>query len=178
MLRPFNCSPPAVKVAFVFFVVCSVAFGQSPPLETIKLEAIKKDVGSVQNAVDQIINAIVPGFGLLQDAKGAYLEGYGIVVNVEVALERPRNPFSGIQTPGEIRTAVNARRKELTEKMSGLLKQKIATLDSLGSSESVAVIANLLNTNPADLPDLPAQIVFSLRKQDAQSGRVNIREYK
>src|SRR5438105_4431699 len=129
MLRPFNCSPPAVKVAFVFFVVCSGAFGRSPlpPLETIK-----KDVSSVQNAVDKTINTVFPGFGLLQDAKGAYLEGYGIVVNVEVALERPRNPFSGVQTPAEIRTAVNARRKELTEKMSAFLKQKVATLDSIG----------------------------------------------
>jgi len=152
-----------------------VAFGQSspPPLETIK-----KDVSSVQNAVDQTINTIIPGFGLLQDAKGAYLDGYGIVVNVEVALERPRNPFSGIQTPAEIQKAVNARRKELTEKMSAFLKQKVATLDSIGPAESVAVITNLLNTNPADLPDLPTQIVFSLKKQDAQSGRVNIREYK
>jgi hypothetical protein len=175
MLRPFNCSPTAVRVAFVFFVICRMAFAQSPP----PLETIKKDVRSVQNAVDQTINLVVPnGFGLLQDAKGAYLEGYGIVVNVEIALERPRNPFSGVQTAGEIRTAVNARRKELTEKMSEFLKQKIATLDSLEPSESVAVIINLLNTNPADLPDLPTQIVFSLKKQDAQSGLVSVREYK
>jgi len=53
------------------------------------------------------------------------------------------------------------------DKLTSLLKQKVPALESIGPAESVAIILNLLNTNPADLPDMPSQIILSLKKQDA-----------
>ena len=163
-----------LRFTFVFLLICGIALAQTQP----SIEMIRKDVASVQNSVNEAVNGAVPGFGVLQSAKGAYLDGYGIVVSVEVALETTRNPFSGIRTPAEIRTTVDARRKQVTEKLTDFLKQRVRGLESIGPAESVAIIANLLNTNPADLPDLPSQIVFSVKKEDAASGRINIREYK
>jgi hypothetical protein len=32
--------------------------------------------------------------------------------------------------------------------------------------------------NPADLPDMPSQIVLSVKKQDAAAALINIRGYK
>jgi hypothetical protein len=112
----------------------------------------------------------------LQGAKGAYLDGYGIVINVEVAFDSPANPFSPIKTPEEIRKSAIQKRGEVQEKLTNALKQKVPLLDSLGPEESVAVILNVLNTNPAYTPDIPAQIILSTKKQD--SSQVKIVEYK
>src|SRR6266850_1075098 len=143
MLHPFNCSPRAVKAAFVLFAVCGVAFGQSsPPPGTIK-----KDVASIQNAVNEAVGG--SGWGYFQNAKGAYLEGYGIVVVAEVAFDQPANPFNVQRTPEEIRATSAQRRKEVQEKLTNVLKQKAGALESVAPNESVAIIVNILNANPA-----------------------------
>src|SRR5262245_14202864 len=163
-----------LKATFLLLLVCDVVIGQAKP----PIEMIRKDVATVQNSVNEAINIALPGGAVLQAPKGAYLDGYGIVVNVEVVLETPRNPFSGARTAAEIKTNVTTRRKQVTEKLADLLKQRIGSLESLEPAESVAIITNVLNTNPADLPDLPSQIIFTIKKQDAASGVVSIREYK
>src|SRR4051812_27981206 len=102
MLLPFNSSPNIrslrieimLKLVLCLFMTAGVVFGQAQPqVEKINVEKINKDVASIQAAVTQVVNGAVPGLSVLQAAKGAYLDGYGIVVNVEVALEAPRNPF-------------------------------------------------------------------------------------
>jgi len=62
------------------------------------------------------------------------------------------------------------------EKVTNILKEKTAALQSIAPSESVAIIVNILNTNPAYVPDMPSQIIFSAKKQDAT--HVNVRAYK
>ena len=46
-----------------------------------QVEKINKDVASIQAAVNEVVNRTVPGLGILQAAKGAYLDGYGVVVS-------------------------------------------------------------------------------------------------
>ena len=163
MLRPFNCLPRAVKLTSVFFLLCGLSFGQSPA----EVAAIKKDVASVEGAVSEAIGAAVPGWGYFPNAKGAYLDGYGIVVTAEVALEPPLNPFTVQKTPEEVRKVTTQRRKDIEEKLTNLLKQKTASVEALAPNESVAIIINILNTNPAYVPDMPSQLVFSAKKQDS-----------
>lgn len=161
-----------------FLMISATAFGQaqSPP-EQVSPEQIKKDIEGLQNAVNDIV-VTVPGIGVLQGAKGTYLDGYGIVVTMELALEPPRNPFTAMKSSGDVRTIVGQRRKDTVEKLTNLLKEKTPALVSIAPAESATVIVYLLNTNPGDLPDLPAQFVLSVKKQDASSGRINLREYK
>jgi hypothetical protein len=164
-----------------------VAFPQNP-ISNAQREKLRKDAPSLQAAINETINSIIPGFGLIQQAKGTYLEGYGLVFNLEVALERPRNPFSSPMTPEGVRTIVGQRQKEVKDKLVELLKQRVAGIDSIGSAESVAIIVHVMNTNPVDLPDLPSQIVFSVRKQDILdfqenrladiASRIGIREFR
>lgn len=162
-----------LRLALYVVLLSNIALGQAPLAENTK-----KDIVSLQNAVNEASSSVVPGFGVLQVAKATYLDGYGVVVNMELALEPPRNPFSGLKTPAEIRTIVTQRRKEVTDRLSSLLKEKVPLLESIGPSESVAIIVHLLNTNPADLPDLPSQLVLSVKKQDAATTRISIREFK
>jgi hypothetical protein len=158
------------RVAFVLLLIPGILCGQTP-------EKIKPDVKSVQTAVDEAVGKSIPGWGVLQGAKGAYLDGYGIVVNLEIALDPPANPFTGQRSPEEVRATANQKRNEVQEKLTNLLKQKLAGLESLGPSESVTIILNILNTNPAYVPDMPTQIILSAKKQDA-ARVINTKAYK
>ena len=162
-----------LKLGLCLLTMSAIAFGQVPPA----VEKMNKDAVSLQNAVNDLINVAIPGWGL-PNAKGAYLEGYGLVVTLEAPLEPPRKPFGDIRTPADIRTTANQRHNEVIQKLSNLLKQKVPTFESISPTESVAIILNLVNTNPADLPDLPSQIVVTVKKQDTAPDRIAIREYK
>src|SRR5216117_932446 len=175
MRGPFNCSPNVrnngtdimVKFALCFLVLSASAFGQAQP----SIEKMNKDALLLQGAVNDVISTTIPGFGpALQNARGAYLEGCGVVVTLDVALAPPRLPFGGVQSPEEVRKTVSQRRKDVIDGLTNLLTKKTPALESVAPTESVAIIVNLLNTNPADTPDLPTQIILSVKKQDTDSG--------
>jgi hypothetical protein len=167
-----NSGSHVCKIVFALFLLSSFAYGQTQPPP----DKIKADIKTVQNAVNDVLGLSLPGWGVLQGAKGAYLEGYGIVLNAEVALDPPANPFSLQKSPEEVRTFSTQKSHEIQEKLVKLLKEKVPLLTSLAAADSVAIVLNVLNTNPAYMPDMPTQIIFSAKKQD--SARVNIREFK
>jgi hypothetical protein len=159
-----------LKILLLSLLMSGVIYGQNQPVEKIK-----PDVTLIQSAVNDAVGSSLPGWGVLQGAKGAYLDGYGVVVTIEVALDSPLTPFSGQKTPEEVRATAKQRRNEVQEKLTNILKEKTASL-SIAPAESVAIIVNILNTNPAYVPEMPSQIIFSAKKQDA--ARVIVREYK
>jgi hypothetical protein len=157
----------------IFVLLASgTLYGQNQPAP----EKIKADVASVQNAVNDVVGLSIPGWGILQGAKGAYLDGYGIVLNVEVAFDPPITPFTPRKSPEEVRKTSTQKRAEVQGKLTNIVKEKLPLLSSLAPGDSVAVILNILNTNPAYTPDMPTQIVLSAKKQDAE--HVAVREYK
>ena len=86
--------------------------------------------------VDAQVAGIVPG-PTLQTAKATYLVGYGVVVTVEVAFERPRNPFSGARTPDEIRRSSEMHRSQLKEMAVRLIGERVSEVDGLAADETV-----------------------------------------
>ena len=126
------------------------------------VDIFKKDMAPLQAAVDSVVTPIVGR--VWQPAKATYLDGYGIVVTLEVQFEAQRTPFSTPASPAELRTIIAARRKDLSEKMTALVKQRVATTNAIAANESLAVVVHIVNFNPADLPNLPKQLVFSVRK--------------
>jgi hypothetical protein len=161
------------NLIIIFALLASGAlYGQGQPAP----EKIKADVVSVQNAVNDVVGSTVPFLGILQGAKGAYLDGYGIVLNVEVAFDPPVTPFSSPRSPEEVRKTATKKRADVQDKLTNVVKEKLPSLSSLAPGDSVAVILNILNTNPAYTPDMPAQIVLSAKKQDAE--HVAVREFK
>jgi hypothetical protein len=182
MLLRFSCLPngrrhrtnPMLKSIIGLLLLSSTLLAQSQP----SAEAIKKDVQTLQNAANDTMGGIVSGLGVLQAARGTFLEGYGIVVTMEVALEPPRNPFTAMKTSDDVRTTVAQKRKATVEKLTNLLKDKVLALESIGPTESASIIVYLLNANPGDLPDMPAQLVLTMKKQDASAGTVKLTEYR
>jgi len=133
--------------------------------DSSQIARFKQESIVLTGLLDDAVSAIVPG-PILQRSKATYLDGYGVVMSIEVALEPPRNPFSGVKAPAEVRQLSAQRRAALKEKAVELLKDKVAGLGSVASNEWVAIVIHMLNTNPADLPDLPTQLVVAARKQD------------
>jgi hypothetical protein len=163
-----------LKSIIGLLLLSSTLLAQSQP----SAEAIKKDVQTLQNAANDTMGGIVSGLGVLQAARATFLEGYGIVVTMEVALEPPRNPFTAMKTSDDVRTTVAQKRKATVEKLTNLLKDKVLALESIGPTESASIIVYLLNANPGDLPDMPAQLVLTIKKQDASAGTVKLTEYR
>ena len=155
------------RIILFVLLFAGAAAAQTPFGNNSQSDKLRKETPALQLAINDVINNTVPGFGLLTPSRATYLEGYGLVVTLEVSLEPTRNPFSSPKTPAEVRTVVSQRRKEIKDKLAALLKQRVAAIESIEAAESVAVIVHLLNTNPADLPDVPLQLVLSVKKQDA-----------
>src|SRR5262245_25468956 len=137
------------------------------------VDLFKRDAPTLQADVDQAVSPVV--YRIMQNSMASPLEGYGVVVVLEVALEPPPNPFSSTKTGDQLRALVTRRQKEIKDKVSELLKQRVLKTDSVGATESLTVVVHMLNVTRADVPDLPSQLVFSVRK-DAPT-QVNVKEF-
>src|SRR5262245_61607369 len=155
--------------------LCMLVFATSALAEVDKaqLDLFKKESVVLRAAIDDVVNASVSGRA--ESAKATYLEGYGAVFMLEASLEPTRSPFTSAKTPNEVRQIVSDRRRAIETKLEALLKQRVAMLQSVGPTDSVTVVIYLFNSNPVDVPDLPSQIVFTVKKQDPAS--VNIRAF-
>ncbi|MBI4474835.1 MAG: hypothetical protein HY646_19340 [Acidobacteria bacterium] len=138
-----------------------------------QVEPFKKEIGPLQSAVDSTV--ISTGAPLLQKSRAAYIEGYGVIVMLEVAFEAPQTIFDSGKTPAQVRSTVAQRRKDVKEKMTAFVKQRVAVTDSIAPEESLAIVIHVLNTNPADVPNLPAQMLITVKKQSPQ--QVAFREF-
>src|SRR5262249_9089416 len=125
----------------------------------------KRESSNIATGVDKVISAAVPNTRPFQTAKATYLDGYGLVVTIETALEPPRNIFSQPKTPAEARTTINQRLSDLEEGIKGLLKDRTGTLQSISDNESITVVVYISNFNP-DVPNFPTQVVFTAKKED------------
>jgi len=142
-------------------------------LLSLQPDVFKKEKAPLESAVDTEVTST--GAQVLQRSRATYLEGYGIVVTLEVAFEGPQNPFSSPKRPEEIRTLVAQRRKQVQEKLSTFIKQRVASIDSIGSSDSLVIVIHVLNANPADVPNLPVQIQISVKKESPQ--QVSLKDF-
>jgi len=136
-------------------------------------DVFKKDMEPLESAVNGLI--VSAGAQVLQRSRAAYLEGYGIVVSLEIAYIAPQGIFDTPKKPSEVRTLVTQRRRDVQEKVTAFIKQRVATTDSIGPTDSLAIVIHILNTNPADVPNLPLQIVMAVKKENPQ--QVAYREF-
>src|SRR5215510_6443583 len=142
MDRQFNCWPSVRNsgsnlrnLIILVLLISGALYGQKQPAP----EKINPDVTSVQNAVNDVVGSSIPGWGILQGAKGAYLDGYGIVLNVEVAFDPPITPFTPRKSPEEVRKTATQKRAEVQGKLTNIVKEKLPLLSTLAPGDSVAV---------------------------------------
>ena len=112
-----------------------------------------RQIGALQSAVDGVIASTGAQVMPAGKSRAAFIDGYGIIVDLEIAFDAPQGIFNTPKKPAEVRTLVARRRKDLQEKMTAFVKSHVATTDSIGGTDSLAIVIYVLNTNPADIPE-------------------------
>jgi hypothetical protein len=135
------------------------------------MDTFKKEMKPLQDSVDGLVTE--SRGTIMSESKASWIEGYGVVVSVEVALEPPRNalfPSAGAPSSrNEAEARATARQKDIKDKVTAFLKQRVGAMQSLGAEDSLAIAVHLMNTNPAFTPNLPHQLVFSVSKASPQT---------
>ena len=140
-----------------------------------QVDVFKKEMGPLQSAIDGLVTSTGAQVTPSGRSRAAFIEGYGIIVSLEIAFEAPQGIFDTPKKPAEVRTLVARRRKDIQEKLTAFLKQRVATTDSIGATDSLAIVIHVLNTTPSDIPNLPLQIVMTAKKDSPQ--QVAFREF-
>jgi hypothetical protein len=151
-----------------------------PVLAYAELDAVKfkKEAPAFEKAINAIADSVLPEYGVREPARSSYLEGYGPVFFIEIALERASNPFFSPGTPAEVKKNMERRLKEVKDKLSDLMKQRFSELTAAGGDAgALSVVVYVFNSNPGYAPDIPSQVVFTARKQ-AAGVDVAIHEYR
>ena len=153
-----------VRILLGVLMFAGSAFAQA---DKAQIDLFKREAALLQVAVDEAVNSLVPGpDGVLERPRAAYLEGYGVVVSLQATFGPTRNIFSSPKTPAEVRKIVNDRKNAVQQKLENLLKERVAKMQSISDTESLSIALHLLNSNPADVPDVPEQLLLTVKKSD------------
>ena len=139
----------------------------------IDLEALKAQLGAFQDVVNRdMVQAFAQPFVLLQDTKGTYLPGFGVLFHLELNLHplRSLNIFDPRPyTEEELETV----------RLSALLLEHGTKLTELPTDQNLAVVAHLFNM-PSEGAGLPTQVVMETSRQallQAQAQRLAADEF-
>jgi hypothetical protein len=135
-------------------------------------DVFKKEKAPLESAVDALVTST--GTQVLQRSHAAYIEEYGIVVTLEAVFEQPQGIFGSPKPPNELRALIAQRRASLQEKLTTFVKQRVATTDAIEPTAYLSIVVHILNANPAEVPNLPQQMVTTVKKDTQQ---VSFREY-
>jgi hypothetical protein len=111
----------------------------------------RASITAVENSINDKFRANSPDpYLLLGNARGTYLEGYGVLFTVELSLVTvtPPNPFRPAITPDEIASIQDRKTKKIPlmkDAMRSLLMNASSTLEGLPGSERIAMEAILFN---------------------------------
>lgn len=153
-----------LRIFSIVLIFAGNAWAQADKTQT---DVFKKEAAELQAAIYDAVNSQIPGpDGILERPRAAYLEGYGVVVSLQLTFGPAFNIFSGRKPPAEVRRIVAERKRLVHVRIQSVLKEHIAKMQSVADGASLSVAVHILNSNPADVPDLPEQILFTVKKQD------------
>jgi hypothetical protein len=175
-----------LKYVLVFLFAATAAVAQQAPPPALDFAAIKRETQLFETVLNTAVQQrFEQPFLLLQETKGAYLEGYGVVFTLEVSLYpmRLRTPFAA--APYSDKELVNARTQKLqrTKEMETLIRDLLRDhgmgLRSLPPDESIAVVVHLFNQT--EQRDMPTQLAVQVKKQwlqEAAGRKLNAAEFR
>jgi hypothetical protein len=111
----------------------------------------RASITAVENSINDKFRGNSPDpYLLLGNARGTYLQGYGVLFTVELSLVTvtPPNPFRPAITPDEIASIQDRKTKKLPimkDAMRSLMTNAGSTLEGLPGSERIAMEAILFN---------------------------------
>ena len=133
--------------------------------------SVQQDILRFESVANSVISSTFSSspFAVVQKAKGAYLEGYGIsfafLVNIHRALLN--TPFGQVRRGAEVTPELKKQRiEELEEKLMRLIQENGKSFRQLGKDDHFTIIAFVEDRNFPDEPSANKTIVMTALKKD------------
>jgi hypothetical protein len=140
--------------------------------ENIKLDyaAVHQEIIKFEAAINDVINSAFSSnpFAVVQKAKGAYLEDYGISLSFCINIHRAiiSTPFGQFRSQDTTSDLKKRRIEELKEKLIGALQENGDIFRQLQKENYVTIVAFFEDRNIPDEPNANKTIVLSALKKD------------
>jgi hypothetical protein len=182
-----------IRALFLSFFAVTIA-------SAVEVDAAAGKLREQIAAAEQVIDLRFQGVGsetvmtVIGNSRGAYIEGYGVVFNVQVNIAPVGNinPFRRSYSNEEIRQ-INIRKRQrletLEQRTRELLVELSDSIAGLPANEKIAIAVSLFHFAWEDLTALPKQMVMAAAESilaEAKSGslpmadlrsRLNIRYF-
>lgn len=177
--------PGIIKMAYRFngvaiFLLWALVFSFPTPSFSGNQEAAETrlDYASARESIqkfEDVINGIVTSnfssspFAVVQKAKGAYLQGYGVSFTFLINIHRAviNTPFGKVHSGPVVSSEIKAQRiEELKEKLIQTLQDSGDSFQQLRKDEHVTIVAFVEDRNFPGEPNANKTIVMSALKKD------------
>jgi hypothetical protein len=164
-----------LTLGIAFCGLSSVSWAQSAPvapLATAQTSVLRTQVEQFQVLINRDLqSALDHPFGMLQDPKGIYLPGFGVVFHMELNLAPMRmmsmfdlRPYSEEELQ-QTRQAKLQRISDLKSHLSEVLREHGSDLSALPPEQHIVVAIHLFNMPSERTEGLPAQIVLEISRE-------------
>jgi hypothetical protein len=158
--------------AFGFSFTASVSYGkQENAAVKVDYASTQQEILKFEAVINDVINSIFSSntFAVVQRAKGAYLEGYGVSFAFLINIHRAviRTPFGQVRSRPNLAPEMKKQRiEELKENLVHLLQDSGETFQQLRKEDCVTLIAFIEDRNIPDEPNANKTIILSALKKD------------
>ncbi len=172
MLRNKQCAAGLLVILLLGMLPILSALGaQQEGTAKPDYSSIRRELLEFEAALNDLVNSSFSAspFAVVQKAKGAYLQGYGLCFAFMVNIHRAvRNtPFGPVRVAAPITQELKKQRiDELKERLIRLLKDHGENLRMLRKEEYVTIIAYVEDRNFPDEPGENKTIVLAALKKD------------
>jgi hypothetical protein len=139
--------------------------------EGMDYAALQQDILKFETVVNGVINSAFSSspFAVVQKAKGAYLQGYGISLAFLINIHRAvvHTPFGDTRTGIDMTPELKKQRiEELKERLIQMLQESSDSFHALRKEDYVTIVAFIEDRNFPDEPSGNKTIVLSALKKD------------
>jgi hypothetical protein len=149
---------------------------------------LRDQIVTAERIVDQRFQSVGDNapMAVVGNSRGAYIEGYGVVFNVQVNIAPVGNisPFRRSYFDDEIRQ-INIRKRQrietLEQRTRELLVELSGSIPGLPANEKIAIAVSLFHFAWEDLTELPKQMVMAAAKSvlaQAKSGSLPLTDLR
>ena len=149
---------------------------------------LRDQIAAAEQIVDQRFQSVGDSapMAVVGNSRGAYIEGYGVVFNVQVNIAPVGNisPFRRSYSDEEIRQ-INIRKRQrietLEQRTRELLLELSGLIPGLPADEKLAIAVSLFHFAWEDLTELPKQMVMAAAKSalaQAKSGSLPLADLR
>ena len=174
-----------IRALFLSFFAVALASAVEVDAAADKL---RDQIAAAEQVVDQRFQSVGDNapMNVMGNSRGAYIEGYGVVFNVQVNIAPVGNinPFRRSYSDEEIRQ-LNVRKRQrieaLEQRTRELLVELSDSIPGLPANEKIAIAVSLFHFAWEDLTELPKQMVMAAAKSvlaHAKSGALPLADLR